>query len=210
MIKKTELTSEAAVKYLRDQFYFSKPLSDLLGNIALEKGKIYALADDIFSNEALQNFEIGSAVDLSKAVYLEDGSYLTPIPDDARKAFIILIKDYLESSPLNCCIIEDPLREPDDPIVLKSKIRYVTVEDQLYYFLDGGSDPEEIENSVHAGEAYYSLCMLSSFDLGLHKEFAPFSSVSERLLEEIVNNLDSFFVGAYDHEGYLMWTSGTH
>jgi hypothetical protein len=47
--------------------------------------------------------------------------------------------------------------------------------------------------------------MLSSLDQTERSKLKPLNEISASAIEKLVNNITSFFIGAYDHEGFILW-----
>lgn len=207
MIK--DVTGIGAAKYISGQIELGwKHLSILLRNIDLDNGKIFAYVNDTISDSALHNFDRGDP-DLFEKQIAEADSDLIPIENDSNDLLVDLIYEYVNFSVFNCCILEEPVGRPSDPYILKSSIKFVNIEDEMFYFLNKMSSENEIEEVYLRSEGFYFLCVLTTLDLQFQKEFIPYSNIANDLLKRSVENVTSFFVQAYDGEGYLRWVKNS-
>jgi len=207
MIGKKNITSKDSYKYLRSQLKIGgKTLSNLINILPLENGKIFAFVPEGIPEKSLYEFDKGGLYFFDKEL-LKNTPALVPVQNDARSVLIRNLHEYLDLKKENCCIFEEPIALPSDPFIKNSEIEYVHINDEMFYFFDKkNNDAKKIEKSFTGSEAHYFLCALSTLNFEEHFEFAPFKKITTELLEKVVANLTSFFVRAYDGEGYLMWT----
>jgi len=204
MLKKKEVTSKQAFDYLREQINSEKPLSKFLSQQDIESGKVYTFVPEYVSEEQLYKFSTGGLYFSEKK--LINGAWLSEIINESKPRIQQMIKDYLNAFQNNCCIFEECNSAPTDPWVITSKVEYVHMHDDMYYFFDKKNiNPYMFQEAFDGSGGWYFLCVLSSLEVEKHANFAPFKEVSSRLLKTIANNATAFFVEAYDHEGYLMW-----
>ncbi len=130
---------------------------------------------------------------------------MVPVQNDSRPFAINYILEYLQQDKEHCCLFEEPLGRPLDIWVKRSKIEYVHLGDEMYYFFGNNTKKTTFEDAFKTSEAYYFLCVLSSLTAEKQNGFSPFSSLSSEELRVFAANAVSFFVRAYDGEGYLEW-----
>jgi hypothetical protein len=207
MIEKINVTSDDSFKYLREQLNMGgKTLSNYISLLPLENGKIYSFVPEGISEKSLYQFDIGGIYSFDKELF-KNSPVLIPIQNDARLLLIKDIYEYLDINDENCCVFEEPNGRPQDKWIKNSKIDYVHIADEVFYFFDKKNNSlKQIEDTFKVSEAYYFLCSLGSLSYNIHNKFTPLQEIGVELLKEFVDNLNAFFVKAYDGEGYLMWT----
>ncbi len=207
MVEKRDVSEIDSFKYLRSQLNIGgKALSNYINMLPIESGKVFSFVPKGTSEKSLYEFEKGGLYFFDKEL-LKQVPPLVPIQNEARPLLISTVYNYLNSGMENCCIFEEPIALPSDPWVKNSMIKYVHINNEMFYFFDNkNKDIKEIDRAFKASEAHYFLCALSSFNTFEHDKFISFKEITIELIKEVVDNLNSFFVRAYDGEGYLMWT----
>jgi len=206
MIETKNVTGSAALNYVRQELSRGRVLSDRINQLPLDDGTIYAFVPTGTSADKLYDFEYGALYPFDERMIEERPSSM-PIPNDSRPLLIERIQQHLNFSEVNCCLFEDPVRSPTDPIVSVSAIDYVYLGDgsMFYFFNYPKNNASTISKALSISEDYVFLCALSSIDMAAQNEFLPNEEISLNLLEKFAVNVSSFFVKAYDHESYLMW-----
>jgi hypothetical protein len=208
MIQKRIISGTNSFNYLRNQLRMgSKTLSVSLDKLPLENGKLYSFVPKNVSEKALYDFENGGLYDLDEnSQILTNSSLLVPIPNGARPVVKNSIIEYLKSSNENCCMMEEPSGQPSDPWVKKSNIEYVNIRDEMYYYFDSTNyNQDNLTEAFLTAEGYYFLCVLSALNKDDRDRLTSIKEIGSQIIQNVVNNVSSFFVSAYDHEGYLMW-----
>ena len=93
-----------------------------------------------------------------------------------------------------------------DPRVKDSELQYVNLDEEMYYFFNADAQTATFEDAFKTSEGYYFLCALGSLPAEKQYGFSAFSSLSIDQLKDFASNVVSFFVRAYDGEGFLQWT----
>jgi hypothetical protein len=207
MIKRIDITSAKAFDYLQEQLYLSgKTLANQMMLTSLTAGKVFAYMPENTPLEILCRFETGGIYPFDRSL-LQNKPALVPVQNDSRPVAINYILQYLQDDKKHCCLFEEPLGRPSDPWVKNSKIKYVRLGDEMYYFFSNNAKKATFEDAFKTSEAYYFLCVLSSLTAEKQNGFSPFSSLSSEQLRYFAANVVSFFVRAYDGEGYLEWNN---
>jgi hypothetical protein len=206
MIEKKNITGTAALNYVKQELSRGGALSACINELLLANGAIYAFVPGGTSESKLYDFENGGLYLLDEE-FLDERPSSTPILNDARPLLVEIIQQHLTSMGVNCCLFEDQLLSPTDPIVATFSLDYVHLSDgQMFYFFNSHrNNTSTIRKALATSEAHVFLCVLSSLDIDMQNEFLPNREISLGLLEEFAASVSSFFVEAYDHEGYLMW-----
>ena len=206
MIKKVNVTGVEAFKYLRSQLILGSTfLANDMQELPIEKGKVFAFVPEGISNETLFQFEKGNVyktekISTANATVVSFQNELVP--------FIVgIIHDFLKTDERNCCLFEEPNAKPSDPFVINSEYKYVSIKDDIFYFINKENNHvAEIETILKRSEAYYLLGVLTSLNYNNHKDFSPFAKLKPEIFKKIVRNTEFFFSSAYDFESYLMWS----
>jgi hypothetical protein len=212
MIKKVDVTSEKAFAYLKKHVNSSgKTLANYVELLLLENGKVYSFVPENTPEKELYYFEEGvlypyDTNTFNNAIHQPDGSLLVPIQNDAESIVIDLIIDYLHSEN-HCCLIEEATAEPSDPWVKNSQIKYSFFKNEMYYFFNQEVNEKEFKEAFKTSQAWYFLCTLSVLSPEEQNNFNHYKELSVELIKSYIEGLKSFFVRAYDGEGYLQWES---
>jgi len=129
------------------------------------------------------------------------------IKNESKPLVMREIELHLTSSINNCCLFEDSLAIPSDAWVVTSQVKYIHFQNkEMFYFFDNNfRDQEEIDEAFKQSESHVFLSALSSLGSNERAGFSPYKEVTVIQLELFTKNISSFFINAYDHEGYLMW-----
>lgn len=206
MIVKQKISGSNVRTYLKNELdKSSKTLSTYVSKLNLDDGEVFALVPQGVSEKSLYEFENGGLY--KEAVQsLSHAFNLIPIQNEARPFIIDLIYNYIEGNENNCCLLEETIGSLSDTWVKKSKIEFVYLRDEMFYYFDiKNNEIEKIKEALKKSESYYSLFALSSYNNEEDSKHRPIGEIRPEFLEEFVSNIVSFFVRAYDGEGYLMW-----
>ena len=131
------------------------------------------------------------------------GGTLVPTPT-TREHLVSLIATEL-AQPRSLCILENALAEREDLWLQKSEVDIAFLGKEVYHLLTEATSPSEIDAAVRAAHTPY-LCVgaLSSVPDadGLPGDRGE---LTIRWLEELAQQAQTIFVGAYDGEGYVLW-----
>ena len=207
MIQQKNVTGTVALNYVKQELSRGGVLSDCINELPLDAGDIYAFVPSGVSENNLYDFENGVLYPCDESL-LSERPLSIPIRNDARPFLVEIIQQYLTSKKVNCCLFEDQLRSPTDPITIASALNYVHLSgDQIFYFFNyNKNNTSTIGKALVTSEAHVFLCVLSSLDIDTQNEFLPKREISIDLLRKFAVGTSSFLVNAYDHEGFLMWS----
>jgi hypothetical protein len=206
MIKRTEVTGGKAFEYCREQVNLSgKTLANAILNLPIENGKVYSYVPENTPTEILFRFSSGGVYPFDKSL-LQSSPALVPVQNDAEPIVINTIIKYLNSNTEHCCLFEEPSGFPSDPWVEKEKIRFIHIGQEMFYFFNNDANKEEFEEIFKISQGYYFLCALSSLVQNQQSYFITYREISSENIRSFTDNLSSFFVRAYDGEGFLEWT----
>jgi hypothetical protein len=206
MIDKKDVTGLAAFKYLRKQLDMGISLSQSVNKLPIEDGEVYSFVPVGTSDEALYNFEFGGIYPFDKDEL--KSTQLSLVRNDARPVVLNEIQSYIIENEENCCIFEEPNASPDFPWVKASRMEFIHLnnEEMFFFFDKKNSAIEKVKEAFNTSEAYIFLCALSTLNISEHAQFEAFKEITIASLELFVKDIRSFFVRAYDGEGYLMWS----
>jgi len=170
MIKRIDVTGEASFAYLRDQLNMSGALAKCLLSTDLSKGKVFAYVPETTPSELLYRFHVGGLYPVDQSLLQNN---IVPIQNDATSDLIKYIFQYLKKSDSHCCLFEEPSARPSDSWVTKTKVDYVHLNEEMFYFFNNNVQSEIFENSFRAIVGYYFLCTLSSLPVKMQKDFRP-------------------------------------
>jgi hypothetical protein len=177
----------------------------MIKRLDITSAETFAYVPDNMPPELLYRFGTGGIYPFDKSLLLNSPA-LVPVQNDARPVAINFILQYLEQNKERCYLFEEPNRIPSDPWVKSSQIKYVHLDKEMYYFFGGNGHAETFGPAFKTSEGYYFLCALSSLPTGKQNAFSNLSSLTTEQLNDFTSNVVSFFVKAYDGEGYLQWS----
>lgn len=206
MVIEFDISSVAAFKYVKEQLGRSgKALAKYLLSTALEEGHIYAMIPETTPEDLLYKFSSGGIYPQNQSFSITGGQ-LALTPNDGRKTISRSIFNHLKTTGSNFCMFEEPILEPTDLLLSKVSANYVVLNNEIYYLLDANtSDLYLIEDTIKQCDDFYFLCVLFSTNPENEDTKVKGTSVSDLQLKMIAESTSSFFVNAYDGEGYLVW-----
>jgi len=201
MIEKMDVTGLSSFNYIRRQLDLGKSLSKTLNTIPIEKGKVFSFVPEDTSEVKLYNFGSGGIYPFDRENLKT--TKIIPVRNDSRSLVIDEISAHINADKMNCCIFEDPIKLPTDPF---SDIEFLNFNnEEVYYFFDIENNRYQgIKKALTLSEDYVFLCVLSSLKSDIEISYKS-GSITGSLLKSLVERVNSFFVKAYDGEGYLLW-----
>ena len=205
MIQQKNVTGTQVLDYIRRELSRGGALSDCINELPLADGTVHAFVPAEVAEDKLYDFGNGTLYPVDKPLSTGDPSSMR-IQNDARPFLLETIQHYLVAGETNCCLFEDQLRSPSDPITAASKLDYVLLNSNIFYFFNGSkNEPSTLGKALKVSEAHVFLCVLAALDNETQNEFGPYKNITLDLLRRFSSGVTSFFVSAYDHEGFLMW-----
>jgi hypothetical protein len=211
MIDLVNVTGEVVFAFVRATLSKGRYLSKSIKDLPIEEGRVFSFVPSGTARDSLYAFESGGLyLPNSKKVRvnLPVPASVVPVCNDARPPVIEQILMRLNGGKDNFCLFEEPVMWPSDRNLATLGLDYVYIGDeQPFYFFDTAhATAEGIGEAIKVSDDYIFLCALSSITSSIRSCFAPSKEISPDLLVSFAKNVDTFFVGAYDGEGYLMWT----
>jgi hypothetical protein len=207
MIEKKEVTGTRSFEYIRKQLSRGKTLSSFINTLLpIEKANVYSFVPSETSIENLFQFDSGRLYPFNRES-LKSANPIIPIRNDSRPLIIEEIQKHINNNSNNCCLFEEPVGVPSDPWVITSGMEYIHLNNiEMFYFFDNNNnDVKKIEKAFIASEDYIFLCALSSLDPTELNDVTSHKEVLLEFLQLFATKITTFFVKAYDGEGYLMW-----
>jgi hypothetical protein len=204
-----------AVEYIKTRLSNGKTLAHYLLKIQnIDSGSITTFLPSDVSMEQANKFQYGGVLPptpKSKWRYFtaDDGRKYVMAPTPREMRYLVkTIKDFLRIDESRLCIMEDALAKPNDPCVSRLKSRLLFFRDEVYYIVyHSDIKPSYIRNTIEEAESIPTF--IGAFT-SLPKEGNVFSDrqkISEDTLRVLAERTEKIFIGAYDGEGYLIWST---
>jgi hypothetical protein len=177
----------------------------LLQATHLATGSVFTYLPPDVDREGLRSFEVGGLL-RSKSQSASAGPP-TPLTSRGQDCLIALITDDLKP-PGRLCLFEDALARPGDPSVQRLIGDLCFHEGEVYhYVLSGNSEREHVLTTIRRAESLPvfvgAVCAVPD---GL--QFPPEKRIlTSATLHVLASHVTRIVVGAYDGEGYLLWTN---
>ena len=166
----------------------------LLRSAALSSGSTFACVREGADRARLTDFEHGGIVPPGqKPASSADGALVSLVMSDLLAARRI-------------CVMEDGLAKPSDPWLRKIGTgQYFLGDDVFHFMVSGRTDEGRILQALRAAKSppvfVGAICAI-----GPQVDLPPAGPVTRDLLDALVSAVVKIFVGAYDGEGYVVWS----
>ncbi len=203
-----------ALEYIRECLAEGKTLArHLLERVDLESGTVTTFLPSDVSKEAASQFRTGGKLERDPETFVyrtaPDGSRVRwePVPN-TDPWLVSIVQAFLRAAEGRVCILENALARPSDPGLSRFQSRLLAFEDEVYHvLLSRELEGTEIARAIgEARCAYPPLIGVITFlaaEAGLPDEARDITSAQLRVLAERTQKI---VVGAYDGEGYLIWS----
>lgn len=209
MHERRSLGSPSALQYLRDQLGQGKTLSSLLNQLDLGAGRIWTyLPPEVGDTMAHELLRQGGVVPLERAVPVSGSLYaFVPVIAPSKPIITRLIQYSLGDRADSCCVFEHALARPTDPIIARTDdIRYVFYDDEVYALL---ASPDvsgaSVERAMQLTQSYLFLAALTRLPVGVGST-ASGGHITLQDLRFFAEHTHTLIIGAYDGEGFLVWS----
>jgi len=130
-------------------------------------------------------------------------------PEDAwliMRAVVAFVGDFLEEEPSNVLLAEDQFFRIEDPPNLGVKHLFEYRGTCYHYLtqLHATSSLEEIEQALNSGSNYPQIVFLTK--IPPQRVLPSRAKIDEELAQKLTANAAHIIVGAYDEEGYVIWS----
>ena len=181
----------AALEYVERELQAGGPLAS---QIKLFTGEVWAyLPPDAVEFQQIENFKEGG-------VFTAEDAW------DISQAVTSFVKDFLQASTSNLMLAEDQFFGMDDPpnsenphLLAYAGITYSYLNAELASLNDS-----EIEDGINSASSYPQIVLLTRITSG--SVLPAREEIDEKVAQELVDNLCHMIVGAYDEEGYVVWS----
>ena len=191
-----------AIDYIRTSLADGKTLSRLILNVHnLDEGEVTTyLPKDVNSTTMLQ-FRVGGKVAVHPGP-----------PKMVSETNIWLaseIRSFLNRDNHRIVVFENALAKPDDPWLRTRNAQAFFYEDDVYHFLTRkDAETDKVEKAIRDATSHLFIGAMSSMT-----PQTPFPEQSRRAtrdqIKTIAGRTERIVVGAYDYEGYIIWTQKT-
>ena len=196
-----------ATQYIRECLAQGKTLSKHILQLQdLEDGKVDTFVPDGVPTENVLNFREGIHP-FEPPTPPKDGSALW-IPKLTMDDLLAdEMYDYVRRSKDRLCVLEDELASPRDEYLKLVKTRFLSHGDEVYHLVCHGDDRSRVEETISQASGWLFVGVLSVMPKTLRPKAA---ALTDQDLAEVARASRSVLVGAYDGEGYLVWTKNEH
>lgn len=201
----------AGLDYVRECLADGKELSqNLLQSLDLERGNVTTFLPIETPEEEAYQFRFGG-----KVPQIDSGS---PVPQGQREhqmsptpnmitVLTDLVEAYLKTANQASCVVEDPLTAPGDAALRNAPVTPWVCGQSVFYVLKAvDADRRSIEAMLRAASSISppTVGALARWRVG---EGVPISGVMDiQEIREFAMHTEKIFVGAYDGEGFLIWS----
>lgn len=201
-----------AIKYIHECLTDGKTLAKyLLKELDLEGGKVITFLPEDISDEESKQFTEGKLKEPPpknhKYFTNEKGSRWRMVPKPDMSFWLVnVIQTFLNTGKKRCCIFEDANAQPNDPYLASIKTRFLTFNKEVYHFLSWEDlDAERILQTIRHAESWLFIGAMTS----IPKEkdfFLEVGKITSDELRALAERTKKIIIGAYDWEGYLIWS----
>lgn len=199
-----------AKDFVRDRLQEGNTLSRfLLDTCDLDKGLVTTFLPSTVSYELANQFDTGGKLQVTEpTLYFEQGEtsemLMVPMPN-SYSCLAVIIREFLGKDQQHLCIFEDVTSKPGDPKISLEDKRILIFNEEVYYQLGRGDDEGTIAKTIRdANSLWHFLCVMSS--VSEREGFVTDRYVASEKLKIFAEGAQKIVVGAYDGEGYLIWT----
>ena len=183
---------------------------EVLRTLPLAKGWITTFLPPGLPGDSLEKFETGGKLPTSPTSQWKGmehrGETLLMIPVlTADSLLVAKIRDYLLAGKNHLCVLEDALRKPGDAALARLQTKYAIHNDEIYHLLFHEDAREQcILDTLKVARSIPTFIGAFTRWHGDPLELKV-GALSSTQLKALANCTQSFFVGAYDGESYLLW-----
>jgi hypothetical protein len=216
MTSATERTlGTTAIDYIRTRLTHDKSFAKaLIGTLPLEGGSVTTWLPEEVSTDDAEKFTFGGKfpVDESKTQYHTDDTgrriSVERVPDALPWAKR-MVRAHFESTISAVCIIEEPIAEASDAHWQNNPPKNLIptfVGEEVYYVVFPSDTAEILKRGLrHAGGAWPGVLAALSY-IDQDDPISDDRSIDPRQWRGLAERTVSLVVGAYDGEGYLIWS----
>jgi hypothetical protein len=181
----------------------------LLERFDIDSGEVFTFLPENLTVEDAFDFAHGGKLPLEPGAILkklnEKGGLETWIKVPNLDGVLTgMIADYLRMGEKRIYVTEDALSKASDGWLTKTKLPYHLLDDRVYFVLRHDSTRLEIEEIL--GGAFPPFVAVLSNPSDAVPLDCSGHSITRDEIERLVINTDHIVVGAYDGEGYVVWS----
>jgi hypothetical protein len=205
---KRELGNDS-INYIQDCLRYGSTISkNALKKKDFNKGKFFTyLPLNVTEKEALQ-FNIGGKIVISnKKIKFDSDLSMTEKPN-CNFNMVEEIKGHLLQKTENICVLENYLARPKDPCLIKSQSHLFFYREEVYHLLSSNdAEKDVILNAISESSSIpIFIGFMTSIEQSIQKSIGWMQYIKEEFLTIMAERTVKIFVGAYDGEGYLIWS----
>ncbi len=210
MIEKRALGPGAAV-YIREQLEQGSLLGKLiLDRLDLEAGQSWTYVAPGVEEATLHDFRHGCiAPHLPELIHHRDyGSAVEQVNTPSERIITALIHQHMRQGEHSYFVVWGGYARSTDPWLaeLPPNERMFFHDDSVYWYLDHGADSEEEAAEALGSTPFWNrigaLAKVPGRDGFIH----PRQNVTDEELRAIADGTEMLVIGAYDGEGYVVWS----
>lgn len=205
--------SSAGLKYVRECLSSGKELSSsLLEALDLVSGKLSTFLPPGVASEEVNEFFVGGKLpqpsDEKHTTVRLWNEQLKAVPKPSLDGVLIsIVEAHLKSGSGALCIFENALASPRDSWLKCTEIQTVTSESSVYHFLTPERmDRDLIELTVKKAKSIRPPLIGVLVRFPKPSGFQSEGSLGLAEFRKIAGQTEKLIVGAYDGEGYLIWS----
>lgn len=211
-IEQTKLDVEAA-SFIKDTLGKGKTLSKLLlASHEIASGSVYTFLPADTSTETANDFAGGGKLpplpaETHEHFTSEDGAKwrMVPVPN-ADADIVTTIQNFLRAEQGHVCIFEDAVAKPTDLWLSSAGTRVLTFNDEVYHWLSQDDvETTKILNTIRRANSWLFMGAMTS-TLKIKGFASDAGTISYDALKTMAEETKIIVVGAYDGEGYLIWS----
>ncbi len=211
MDMETVLGNEA-ISYIKDRLSNGQTLAKfLLANSDLDSGKVVTFLPPSANHSRVRDFKRGGLLPTrpeSEWIHaigpIGQQFVMKPVPK-ADEGLVRVIQNFLKSSKAHLCIFENSLARPSDPYLKELLSSMLILGEEVYHLLKSeDADEKTIRNTVSEARSYLEIGAMTSTTLP--DQLFTKKEITANELKTLALNTQNIVVGAYDGEGYLIWS----
>jgi len=209
-----------AIDYIRDRLAEGKTLAKfLLDRGDLDKGSVITFLPSDADLSRMNNFSRGGVLpapppETHHHYTTANGTrtLVVPVPDTSTQ-LAAMIQEFLKQEDARICLFESAVAKPTDGFLSTPNAKdlcVLTLDEDVYFLLKENDDLEMIDKTLRYAKSYLVLGVLVHFsdkDQFLSLDEDPLrKELTVDELKVLAEKTEKIIVGAYDGEGYLIWS----
>jgi hypothetical protein len=193
MLKKISLKNNNAFQYIINQLSLGGEISNYLQKFNLGMGTLITYLPEEVDTEKI--------TDWSESI---DWLYGKNVTKENENILINLISKFMKMKKGNC-FLSETLCLLGDPILNKKNFPYISYNNQIFGYLINISSDELIRTVLINSRRYPFVGLLTELPNGLDAIYNK-QKLSENTLERLIKLTRYIIIGAFDDEGFIIWS----